>query len=146
MLTKRSVYLDHSATTPTDPRVVDAMLPYLTADYGNSASAHAFGRKAEDAVETSRETIARILNCDPHEIIFTSGGSERSWLSHPSKRPGNMSTNILHFRSLPALPGFLGHRRPSLAPTKDTIAPSSAPGSRLNGHLLFQRMSTTTGS
>ncbi len=76
MLTKRSVYLDHSATTPTDPRVVDAMLPYLSTDYGNSASAHAFGRKAEDVVETSRETIARILNCDPHELIFTSGGSE----------------------------------------------------------------------
>ena len=81
MLTKRRVYLDHSATTPTDPRVVEAMLPYFTADYGNSASAHSFGRKAEDAVETSRETIGRILNCSAHEIIFTSGASESNNLA-----------------------------------------------------------------
>ncbi len=64
MMTRRAVYLDHSATTPTDSRVIDSMLPYFAADYGNSASAHAFGRKAEDAVETARETVARILNCD----------------------------------------------------------------------------------
>lgn len=76
MLTKRIVYLDHSATTPTDPRVVEAMLPYFSSVYGNSSSAHSFGRTAEDAVETARETIARLLNTTPHEIIFTSGGSE----------------------------------------------------------------------
>ena len=76
MLTKRTVYLDHSATTPTDLRVLDAMLPYFTSDYGNPASAHAFGRKAENAIETARETIAHILNCNSHEIVFTSGGSE----------------------------------------------------------------------
>jgi len=81
MLTKRSVYLDHSATTPTDARVVEAMLPYFTDDYGNSASAHVFGRQAEDAVETARETIACILNCSPHEIIFTSGASESNNLA-----------------------------------------------------------------
>jgi cysteine desulfurase len=81
MLTKRTVYLDHSATTPTDQRVLDAMLPYFTAAYGNSASAHAFGRKTEDAVETARETIARILNCTSHEIIFTSGASESNNLA-----------------------------------------------------------------
>ncbi|MBZ0288386.1 MAG: cysteine desulfurase [Anaerolineae bacterium] len=73
---RRNVYLDHSATTPTDPRVVDAMLPYFTETYGNPVSAHGFGRKAEFAVETARETIARILNCSPSEIISTSGGSE----------------------------------------------------------------------
>ncbi len=76
MLSRRTVYLDHSATTPTDPRVLEAMLPYFTADYGNCASAHAFGRTAENAVETSREIIARILNCDSREIVFTSGASE----------------------------------------------------------------------
>ncbi len=81
MLTKRSVYLDHSATTPTDPRVVEVMLPYFSTDYGNSASAHSFGRKAEDAVETARETIARILNCSAHEIVFTSGASESNNLA-----------------------------------------------------------------
>ncbi|NWG16617.1 MAG: cysteine desulfurase [Chloroflexi bacterium] len=70
------VYMDHSASTPTDARVVEAMLPYFTQVYGNASSAHEFGRKAEDAVETARETVARILNCQPKEIVFTSCGSE----------------------------------------------------------------------
>ncbi|MBA3870025.1 MAG: cysteine desulfurase [Anaerolineae bacterium] len=80
-MSRRTIYLDHSATTPTDPRVLDAMLPYFTATYGNSASAHTFGRSAEDAVETARETIARILNCDSREIVFTSGASESNNLA-----------------------------------------------------------------
>ncbi len=105
MLTKRLVYLDHSATTPTDPRVVDAMLPYMTSVYGNSASAHAFGRQAEDAVETARETIARNLNCNPHEIIFTSGASESNnlalrgaaWASRQSRQGNHLiTTSIEH--------------------------------------------------
>ena len=70
------IYLDHAATTPTDPRVVEAMLPYFTEDYGNPGSPHRFGRKAEGAVETSRAKIASILNCKPQEIIFTSCGTE----------------------------------------------------------------------
>jgi cysteine desulfurase len=75
-MANRQVYLDHSATTPTDPRVVEAMLPYFSEFYGNPLSAHQFGRKAEYAVETARETVARILNCKPSEVVFTSGGSE----------------------------------------------------------------------
>lgn len=73
---KRSVYLDHSATTPADSRVVEAMMPYFSEIYGNASSSHSFGRKAEKAIEDSRESIARILNCKPSEIVFTSGGSE----------------------------------------------------------------------
>ncbi len=73
---KRAIYLDHSATTPTDPRVVEAMLPYFTEVYGNASSAHSFGRKAESAIERARETVARVLNCKPEEVIFTSCGSE----------------------------------------------------------------------
>lgn len=76
MQTRRSVYLDHSATTPTDPRVLDAMMPYFTEMYGNTSSSHHIGRRAERAIEDARETIARILNCKPSEIIFTSGGTE----------------------------------------------------------------------
>jgi cysteine desulfurase len=76
MSQRRSVYLDHSASTPTDARVVEAMMPYFGDIYGNPASAHSFGRKAEQAVEDARETIARILNCKSSEIIFTSGGTE----------------------------------------------------------------------
>ena len=69
-------YLDHSATTPLDPRVLDAMLPYFTEQYGNSMAIHSFGREAERAIESARESVARRLNCRPHEVIFTSGGSE----------------------------------------------------------------------
>jgi cysteine desulfurase len=73
---KRTVYLDYSASTPTDPRVVEAMMPYFTEIFGNASSTHSFGRKAEDAIEAARRTVAKYLNCKPHEIIFTSGGSE----------------------------------------------------------------------
>ncbi len=73
---QRQVYLDYSATTPTDTRVVEAMLPYFTDVFGNASSAHAFGRKAETAIETARVTVARIFNCKPNEVVFTSGGSE----------------------------------------------------------------------
>lgn len=72
----QSVYLDYAATTPTDPRVVEAMLPYFTEIYGNAHSGHRPGRRAEQAVEDARETVARILNCKPSEIVFTSGGTE----------------------------------------------------------------------
>jgi cysteine desulfurase len=76
MTPRRNVYLDYSASTPTDPRVVEAMMPYFTEVFGNPSSIHSFGRKAEQAVEDARETIARIMNCLPSEIVFTSGGSE----------------------------------------------------------------------
>jgi cysteine desulfurase len=76
MVAKRRIYLDHSASTPTDPRVVDAMMPYFTEIYGNPSSGHSYGREAEYGIESARETISRILNCKPSEIIFTSGGSE----------------------------------------------------------------------
>ncbi|MBL1134074.1 MAG: cysteine desulfurase [Chloroflexi bacterium] len=70
------IYLDYSATTPTDPRVVEAMLPYFTNVFGNASSAHRIGHQAQFAIEQARETIASVLNCKPHEVIFTSGGSE----------------------------------------------------------------------
>jgi len=70
------IYLDHSATTPVDPRVVEAMQPYWTSMFGNPASLHSAGKAAGAAVESARETIARVLNCAPSEIIFTSGGTE----------------------------------------------------------------------
>jgi cysteine desulfurase len=73
---QKPIYLDYAATTPTDPRVVEAMLPYFTEDFGNPSSVHRFGRKAESAIEKARATIAGILNCSPGEIIFTSCGSE----------------------------------------------------------------------
>jgi len=74
---RKPVYLDYSATTPVDPRVLDVMLPFLREDYGNPASrSHAYGWKAEEAVETAREHVAALVNCDPKEIVWTSGATE----------------------------------------------------------------------
>src|SRR3989441_11518735 len=70
------VYLDHNATTPVEPEVLDAMLPYLSAEYGNAASIHTFGQKARAAVEQARESVAALLGARPQEIVFTSGGTE----------------------------------------------------------------------
>lgn len=69
-------YLDYAATTPVDPRVLEAMLPYFNDHYGNPSSIHTYGQKAEAAIDNAREQIAQILNCKPREIIFTSCGSE----------------------------------------------------------------------
>jgi len=74
--TKRSVYLDHAATTAVDPRVVEAMWPYWTTRYGNPSSIYALGREARQALEQARETVAEILNCAPTEVIWTSCGTE----------------------------------------------------------------------
>ncbi len=70
------IYLDYAATTPVDPRVMDAMLPYFSGAFGNPSSIHSFGQRAESAIETARETVASLLNCHPDEIVFTSCGSE----------------------------------------------------------------------
>ena len=70
------IYLDYSATTPVDSRVVDAMSPFFNASFGNPSSVHRFGQIAEAAIDSARETVARVLNCKPDEIIFTSCGSE----------------------------------------------------------------------
>ena len=70
------IYLDYSATTPVDSRVVDAMSPFFNASFGNPSSVHRFGQIAESAIDSSRESVARVLNCKPDEIVFTSCGSE----------------------------------------------------------------------
>ena len=74
---KVPIYLDYSATTPVDPRVAERMIPYLTQQFGNPASrSHAFGWDAEKAVEQAREEVAGLVNCDPREIVWTSGATE----------------------------------------------------------------------
>jgi cysteine desulfurase len=70
------VYLDHNATTAVEPDVLDAMLPFLSGEFGNAASIHTFGQRARAAVETAREQVAALIGARPQEIIFTSGGTE----------------------------------------------------------------------
>src|SRR5947209_9864525 len=70
------VYLDFNATTPVEPEVLDAILPYFSGEFGNAASIHTFGQKARAAVETAREQVASMIGARPQEIVFTSGGTE----------------------------------------------------------------------
>lgn len=72
----RRVYLDNNATTPLAPEVFEAMRPYYLEDYGNASSIHWYGQRAKAAMETAREQVARLINCRPSEVVFTSGGTE----------------------------------------------------------------------
>lgn len=74
----RPIYLDYNATTPIDPAVVEAMLPYLRDHFGNPSSTHEYGKTAHQAVDVARKQVADLLGAEPEEIIFTSGGTEAS--------------------------------------------------------------------
>ncbi|SCZ81768.1 cysteine desulfurase NifS [Acidaminobacter hydrogenoformans] len=99
----RSVYMDHSATTPVKPEVVEAMLPYFTEIYGNASSVHAFGREARKGVMSARNTIAEYIGASVDELFFTAGGTESdNWairgVAHANKQKGNhiITTTIEH--------------------------------------------------
>jgi cysteine desulfurase len=77
----RRVYLDNSATTPIDPAVVEAMLPYLTDKFGNPSSIHFFGQEARAAVDRAHHQVAALINARPNEIVLTSGGTEANNLA-----------------------------------------------------------------
>ena len=91
---RKRVYLDHAATTPLDPRVLEAMLPYLREHWGNPSSLYAEAQEARKGLDEARRTMAEILGCKPQEIIFTSGGSESDNLAlrgvaYASRQRGN---------------------------------------------------------
>jgi len=100
----KQVYLDHCATTPIDPRVLDAMMPYYSGEYGNASSIHGYGRRARQALEESRERIAQFLGAKYDELFFTSGGTESdnyaiygiARASRTDRRSSIMTTAIEH--------------------------------------------------
>jgi cysteine desulfurase len=82
MALKLPIYMDHAATTPCDPRVVEAMLPYFTEKFGNSGSRnHRFGWDAEEGIDWAREQVAKLLGANEKEVIFTSGATESNHLA-----------------------------------------------------------------
>src|SRR5438132_6733681 len=100
---ERTIYLDHAATTALDARVLDAMLPYFTTEYGNASSIYTLGRHAMQAIDSAREQVADILACRPTEISFTGCGSERGnpaiqGMAFASQKKGNhiITTPIEH--------------------------------------------------
>src|SRR5713101_262150 len=81
MATFRRVYLDHSASTPVDPNVLGAMMPYLTEKFGNASSVHFFGQEARAAVDRARREVAALIGARPNEVVFLSGGTEANNLA-----------------------------------------------------------------
>jgi cysteine desulfurase len=102
----RRVYLDHSATTPADPRVVEAMLPYLMEKFGNASSVHFFGQEARAAVDRARREVATLIQARANEIVFVSGGTEannlaiRGVLGASSPNPGHIITSSIEHSSV----------------------------------------------
>src|SRR3989344_3036042 len=100
---KKQIYLDYAASSPLDPGVLKAMMPFLRQEWGNPSSSHSFGQRSRAAIENSRETVAKFLNCSPLEVVFTSGATEANNLaiqgvlkSASSKRPHVIVSKIEH--------------------------------------------------
>src|SRR5262245_56186733 len=97
-----AIYLDHNATTPVDPQVLEAMLPYLRKEFGNPSSAYSLGRRAHAACELARAEVANLIGAQPDEIVFTGGATEasniviRGAVALDMGRTGIVTTNIEH--------------------------------------------------
>src|SRR5438034_2512570 len=100
----RRIYLDHNASTPVHPEVLEAMLPYFSEYFGNPSSVHGFGREARDGMETAREQIAGFLKVSKDEIVFTSGGTESDNLAikgiAAAKRAGHIITSQIEHHAV----------------------------------------------
>jgi len=105
---KRHIYLDHSATTPADPRVVEAMAPYWNEIFANDESSHAFGQAAASALEGSRQTAANVLGCRPSEVVFTASGTEAdnlalrgaAWAARQNERGNHIVTTPIEHHAV----------------------------------------------
>jgi selenocysteine lyase/cysteine desulfurase len=106
---KRPIYMDYQATTPVDIRVLDAMMPFLTCMYGNPHSrTHSYGWEAEHYVEKARQSVSSLLNCEPKEVIFTSGATESnnlaikglSWYFHQAQKKNHIITTQIEHKCL----------------------------------------------
>lgn len=120
------IYLDHNATTPIDPDVLKAMLPYLRDEFGNPSSAHALGRRARDAVKEARAKVAILIGASPDEIVFTSGGTEANNIAIRGAVAGRLHTAIvtsaIEHPATEACCAFLetgGHKVTRIAPNPD---------------------------
>jgi cysteine desulfurase len=121
------IYLDHNSTTPLDPRVLDAMLPYLKGKWGNAASReHAFGWDARDAVEDARGQVAALLNAKPNEIVFTSGATESIHIALYGLFLGPPSPGAPASHASPTSPGFDSSRPAPASPDRSGILASPA--------------------
>src|SRR6266702_601204 len=100
----RRIYLDHNASTPVHPEVLQAMLPYFSEHFGNPSSVHGFGRDARDGMETAREQIAGFLKVSKDEIVFTSGGTESDNLGikgiAAARRAGHIITSQIEHHAV----------------------------------------------
>src|SRR5690606_36331745 len=95
-----TIYLDHNATTPPLPEVVDAMLPYLRTHFGNPSSGHVYGHRAREAIARARSQVAALLGCDDDEVLFTAGGTQANNLAirgvaERCARPGLIVTSAI---------------------------------------------------
>jgi len=107
---KRTIYLDHAATTPVDPRVVEAMQPYWSGAFGNTSSIHSVGRAALKGLEQARQTVADVLGCHPLEIVFTGCGTESdnlalrgvAWAARKSGRGNHIITTSIEHHAVGA--------------------------------------------
>src|SRR5260221_3145575 len=104
------IYLDYNATTPVDPVVVEAMLPYLSTHFGNPSSSHSYGHAAHQAVDTARAQVARLLGCSPAEITFTGGGYGKDKLALPR---GGLGPGTIGYHTFTH-----GAKHPALAPSR----------------------------
>lgn len=113
------VYLDNAATTPMAPEVLEAMIPVLKSDFGNPSSTHAFGRSTKALIETSRRSIAKHLNCQSSEIIFTSGGTEAD---NMAMRSAIELENVTHIITSKIEHHAVGHTAEAMKSTKIKVS------------------------